>query len=264
MTQVIQSLAEWRALRRDLSHDLGFVPTMGNLHEGHFSLLKRSRDENAISVMSIFVNPTQFNNTNDYVHYPKTLEADVALAQQAQVDYLLMPSVAELYPDDYAYQLNETQHSQKMEGVSRPGHFTGMLTIVLKLLLLVRAQRAYFGEKDYQQLALVREMTKAFFIDTKIVSCPTIRNDFGLPHSSRNNRLTSGQYQQARHFPAIFHAPLSCEEIKKRLIAQGFVVDYIEEHDGRRFAAVRLGEVRLIDNINVAWEERSDTQGRGA
>jgi pantoate--beta-alanine ligase len=126
-----------------------------------------------------------------------------------------------------------------------------MLTVVLKLLLLVRARQAYFGEKDYQQLALIRGMKTAFFIDTEIVACKTVRNEFGLPHSSRNNRLTPEQYQHARHFPAIFHAAHSPEEMKRQLLAQGFMVDYIEEHHGRRFAAVKLGEVRLIDNVEV-------------
>lgn len=249
MTRVIQSLAEWQALRQGLPQNVGFVPTMGNLHEGHYSLMERCRRENTVSILSIFINPTQFNHANDYVHYPKTFAADIDLAQIAKVDYVLAPDYAALYPDDYHYQVNETGYSQAMEGRSRPGHFTGMLTVVLKLLLLVRAQRAYFGEKDYQQLTLVRGMVKAFFLNTEIIACPTMRNDFGLPYSSRNNRLSPTQYQQARQFPVIFHAALTCEEISRQLTAQGFVVDYVEEHDGRRFAAVRLGEIRLIDNI---------------
>lgn len=251
MTKIIQTCSEWQALRSNLGEDVGFVPTMGNLHEGHLSLLERSRQETAVSVLSIFVNPTQFNHANDYVHYPRTLTQDLAWAQKAGVDYIFAPSYQDLYPDNYAYQVNEVEQSEVLEGAFRPGHFTGMLTVVLKLLLLVRARRAYFGEKDYQQVTLVRGMVNAFFITTEIVICPTIRNKFGLPHSSRNRRLTREQELRVRAFPAIFHSAISCEEIKKQLQEKGFVVDYVEEYDGRRFAAVRLGEVRLIDNVQV-------------
>jgi len=249
MTQVIQSVSAWQALRPTLGEDLGFVPTMGNLHEGHLSLMEHSCKETAISVLSIFVNPTQFNNANDYVHYPRTLDHDLDLAKKAGVAYVFAPLYQELYPDDYAYQVSEVEASEVLEGAVRPGHFTGVLTVVLKLLLLVRAKRAYFGEKDYQQVQLLRGMTQAFFMNTEIITCPTIRNEFGLAHSSRNKRLTVAQYQQARHFPALFHSTLSCEEIKNQLQDKGFAVDYVEEYDGRRFAAVRLGDVRLIDNI---------------
>jgi pantoate--beta-alanine ligase len=252
MTQIIQTLSEWRELRRNLDHDLGFVPTMGNLHQGHLSLLERAKAETKISVLSIFVNPTQFNNGDDYVHYPRTLEQDFLLAQKAKVDYVFVPSFQEIYPDGYAYQVNEVEFSETLEGAFRPGHFTGMLTIVLKLLMLAQAKRAYFGEKDYQQVELVRGLTQAFFIETEIVTCPTIRNEFGLPHSSRNKRLTPEQYELARHFPALFHSALSCEEIKRQLEEKGFAVDYVEEYYGRRFAAVKLGDIRLIDNILVS------------
>ena len=146
---------------------IGFVPTMGNLHQGHLSLLERCCTENDISVLSIFINPTQFNNKNDYTNYPQTLEQDLALAEKAKVDYILMPTYSELYPDDFAYQVSETKISQELEGKFRPGHFTGMLTVVLKLLLLVKAHRAYFGEKDYQQLQLIRGMAKSFFLETE-------------------------------------------------------------------------------------------------
>ncbi len=251
MTKLIQSVSEWQALRPSFGKDLGFVPTMGNLHEGHLSLLQRARQETAVTVLSVFVNPTQFNNANDYVHYPRSLAQDLEWAEKAGTDYVLAPPYQELYPDDYAYQVSEAELSEVLEGAFRPGHFTGMLTIVLKLLLLARAKRAYFGEKDYQQVELVRGMARAFFINTEIVACPTLRNEFGLPHSSRNRRLTAEQYEQARAFPEAFHSSLSCEEIKVQLQDKGFTVDYIEEYKGRRFAAVKLGEVRLIDNVQI-------------
>jgi len=251
MTTLIHSISEWQALRATISNDLGVVPTMGNLHLGHLSLLQRAVQENEVSVLTIFVNPTQFNSANDYVHYPRTLESDLKMAEEAGVAYVLAPQYQEMYPDDYAYQVNEQEASELMEGAFRPGHFSGMLTIVLKLLMLVKAKRAYFGEKDYQQLELIRGMVEAFFLETEIRSCPTIRTDFGLPYSSRNRRLTAEQYEQARHFPAIFHSKLSCAEIKKQLQEKGFEVDYVEEYTGRRFAAVKLGEVRLIDNFHL-------------
>ncbi len=252
MAILIKTIDEWQKLRSSLSDDLGFVPTMGNLHVGHLSLLEKSQRENKASVLSIFVNPTQFNNANDYVHYPKTLEQDLELAEKAKIDYVFVPSFKEIYPDNYAYQVSECEFSEQLEGAFRPGHFNGMLTVVLKLLMLMKAKRAYFGEKDYQQLVLVKGMVKSFFINTEIIGCPTVRNDFGLPYSSRNNRLTPEQYQQARYFPEIFHeSQYSCEEVKNKLTEYGFKVDYIEEYDGRRFAAVHLGEVRLIDNFMV-------------
>lgn len=251
MTRLIESVAEWQALRATLQGEVGFVPTMGNLHIGHLSLLQRSRQENDISLLSIYVNPAQFNNANDYVHYPRTLDKDLDLAKQAQVDYALAPSYADMYPDDYTYQVSEVDMSQTLEGVYRPGHFTGMLTIVLKLLLLARARRAYFGEKDYQQLQLVRGLVRAFFLGTDIVACSTVRNETGLPLSSRNNRLTPEQYQLAQYFPAVLHSSLSCEDIKNKLLAHGFEVEYVEEQGGRRFAAVKIGDVRLIDNIEL-------------
>jgi pantoate--beta-alanine ligase len=251
MTKVIKSLAEWQALRPSLGDDLGFVPTMGNLHEGHLSLLRRAQKESKVTVLSIFVNPTQFNSANDYIHYPRTLEADVALAESVGVDYVFAPPSEELYPDSYGFQVSEVEFSELLEGRFRPGHFTGMLTIVLKLLLIVAPKRLYVGEKDFQQAILIGGLTRAFFINTEVVICPTVRNEFGLALSSRNSRLTPEQYEQARLFPSLFHSNLPCEDIKKQLEEKGFAVDYVEEYDGRRFAAVKLGEVRLIDNIEV-------------
>ncbi|HRE33194.1 MAG TPA: pantoate--beta-alanine ligase, partial [Candidatus Berkiella sp.] len=160
MTQLIHSLEKWQALRKTFRpHDsVGFVPTMGNLHQGHASLLSLAKAQNQISVLSIFVNPTQFNDPKDLQQYPRTLEEDMKIATSLDIDYVICPSANELYPDEYHYQVHETTISHLLEGISRPGHFTGMLTIVLKLLLLVKATHTYFGEKDYQQLQLVKGM----------------------------------------------------------------------------------------------------------
>lgn len=253
MPKIIESLSEWRKIRKSISkrETIGFVPTMGNLHIGHISLLNQSRQQNDISILSIFVNPTQFNNSTDLKNYPRTLEEDKNQAEKAKVDYILIPHYQEIYPDNYEYKVSEEKISTILEGAFRPGHFSGMLTVVLKLLLLINPTRSYLGEKDYQQLQLIKGLAQAFFLETEIIGCPTIRNEFGLPYSSRNNRLTKEQYQQSQYFPKIFHSSKNCDEIKNELIQRGFEVEYIEEQGNRRFAAVKIGDVRLIDNIEI-------------
>jgi pantoate--beta-alanine ligase len=247
--QLIQRLSEWKTIRKNINKTIGFVPTMGNLHAGHASLLKRAHDENETTVLSLFVNPTQFNDKNDYQRYPRTLDADLALAQQIGVDYVLAPQYEDLYPDNYQYQVNENSISQIMEGEYRPGHFAGMLTVVLKLLSLVQAHKAYFGEKDYQQLQLIKGLTQAFFIDTEIIGCDIIREASGLPLSSRNNLLNTEEKQLAEKFANIFkQIQLPAQEITQQLINIGIKVDYIQDYDNRRFAAVKVGNIRLIDN----------------
>jgi pantoate--beta-alanine ligase len=249
--QIFHDINEWRAYRHSLPNNtsLGFVPTMGHLHPGHVSLFAASQRENDCTVASIFVNPTQFNRSDDFTHYPRTLEADFELLTKASVDYCLLPTEASIYPDNYHYQLQENHLSLLMEGKQRPGHFTGVLTVVMKLLNLVKARRAYFGEKDYQQLQLIRQMTQAFFIDTDIIPCPTIREASGLAYSSRNSRLTNDQRQLADQFAHVFHQPSrSKEQLMQELNRIGVDVEYLEEHEGRRFIAVNFGDVRLIDN----------------
>ena len=250
---IIRTLKQWNDIRQHISFStqLGFVPTMGNLHQGHASLLKRAREENDNVILSIFVNKTQFNQAEDYQRYPRTEEVDLALAESIGVDYVWLPTYEQLYPDDYAYQISEKRISQMMEGISRPGHFDGMLTVVMKLLNVVRAQRVYMGEKDYQQLMLVRGMVNAFFMNMEIIGCEIVRESSGLPMSSRNNLLSPEEKKHAELFPKIFHSDMDCDAIREKLIAAGFGVDYVEEHDGRRFAAVKIGKIRLIDNIVI-------------
>lgn len=248
--RIYNNLEEWRKVRQNLSSSLsiGFVPTMGNLHTGHASLYARSRQDNDLTVASVFINPTQFNQTADFVHYPRTLDADLELLTHAGVDYCLLPDEASMYADGYRYQIEENKFTQRMEGLQRPGHFTGVLTVVMKLLNLAKPHRAYFGEKDYQQLQLIRDMTNTFFMDIDIKACPTIREASGLAFSSRNGRLTPVQRKLADQFAEIFHQKVTCEQIVTELTNIGVNVDYIEEHEGRRFAAVKIGDVRLIDN----------------
>ncbi|HCJ4037005.1 TPA: pantoate--beta-alanine ligase [Legionella pneumophila] len=248
--QIFHNLNEWIHFRNTLSPDLslGFAPTMGNLHAGHASLFLASSKENHYTVSSLFVNPTQFNNPDDYKHYPRTVDADLELMTQNGVDFCILPNENEIYTDGYAYQVQENRLEQLMEGKHRPGHFNGVLTIVMKLFNLVKPTRAYFGEKDYQQLLLIQGMVKALFMDIEIKSCPTVREKSGLACSSRNNRLTPSQREIADEFAKIFHQNKSSAMISKELEALGITVEYIEEFQGRRFAAVKIGDIRLIDN----------------
>lgn len=250
---IVTELNEWINLRKKISNQtIGFIPTMGNLHAGHISLCEQSKRENNITVVSIFVNPTQFNNQNDLAHYPRTFSEDIEKLEMAKVDYLFAPNSEAMYQDKYAVQIIETELSKELEGEHRPGHFNGMLTIVLKLLNLIQANKAYFGEKDYQQLLLVKKMVSSLFLSTEIVACETIRNEKGLALSSRNSKLDKDQLEMAAHFPALLHSHLDDEEVIAKLINLGFKVDYIVKKWQRRLGAVHLGDVRLIDNIHYS------------
>lgn len=244
------SLAAWRAARAALAGEsIGFVPTMGALHDGHRALLARARAENARVVLSIFVNPTQFNDPADLGKYPRTPEADLALAAGLATD-VIVPTPEEMYPDRYRYRVTELECSRELEGAHRPGHFDGVLTVVLKLLNLVQPTRSYFGEKDWQQLALVRGLAEALFVPGEIVACPTVREADGLAMSSRNRRLTPPDRARAAAFPRLLRAGTP-EAAEQSLRGAGFEVDYVAERGGVRLGAVRLGGVRLIDNVRV-------------
>lgn len=255
MARVIHTVAEWRALRaahRAAGRPVGFVPTMGALHPGHASLFRAARSANAVVLASVFVNPTQFDEQQDFDKYPRTLTTDVALMESAGVDVVFAPSVAEMYPNGTRYAVVENEFSRELCGAHRPGHFSGMLTVVLKLLQIADAERAYFGEKDFQQLQLVRGMTTAFFLPTEIIGCPTVREADGLAMSSRNARLSPGERALAPKFHAALSTAATATAARAQLEAAGFVVDYIEDRDRRRLGAVRLGSTRLIDNVPLA------------
>jgi pantoate--beta-alanine ligase len=228
---------------------LGFVPTMGALHEGHMSLVRRSRAENDLTLVSIFVNPTQFDDPADLAKYPRTLETDLAMLRAEGTDFVFLPGKSDLYPDAYRYRVTEVELSMVLEGASRPGHFDGVLTVVLKLLQIASAERAYFGEKDWQQLTLVRGMAESFFLPTAIVACATVREPDGLALSSRNRRLPAEDRERASRFYRALSSARSADAAARDLRASGFTVDYVEDRDGRRLGAVRLGSVRLIDNV---------------
>ncbi len=228
---------------------VGFVPTMGNLHAGHLSLCAQSQAENAVTVVSIFVNPTQFNEPSDFEKYPRTLEADKKLLEEQGVDYLFLPTRELLYADGYAIKITENVLSTELEGEYRPGHFDGMLTVVMKLLQCVQPQRAYFGEKDYQQLLLVKKMAAALFLPMEIKGCAIVRAEDGLALSSRNSRLTPTQREKAAHFPRLLMSGHAPETIREALAALHFKVDYIALKWQRLLGAVWLDDIRLIDNV---------------
>lgn len=248
--RVWNTLAEWMKRRGALGgSEVGFVPTMGALHRGHASLVERCRDENQLTVVSIFVNPTQFNDAEDLARYPRDIEQDLLLLERIGADEVLVPSASELYPSGPRFHVEEHLTTNLMEGPFRPGFFPGVMTVVLKLINLVGPRRAYFGEKDYQQLKVVSDMLNDFFIPTEIVACPTVRERSGLAESSRNMLLSAPAREKAAAlYRALRDAP-DPDRVRAALEADGFAVDYVEEHWGRRFAAVRLDGVRLIDNV---------------
>ncbi len=249
MTGLVTSLDEWQKVRAGLSGPLGFVPTMGALHDGHLALVRRCREECASLVVSVFVNPTQFNDPGDLEKYPRDLDRDRELLDGAGVDVILAPGFDAIYPDGFRYRVVESETSRVLEGADRPGHFDGVLTVVMRLLNVVRPARAYFGEKDWQQLLLVREMVEAFFMDVEIVPCPIVRAPDGLALSSRNALLDTSGRARAAQFARLLAAGPDAQTVDSTLRERGFEVDYVEERWGRRLAAVRIGDVRLIDNV---------------
>jgi len=250
MREVAAARAHCAALRRE-GAALGFVPTMGALHAGHVSLIERARRENDRVAVSIFVNPTQYDDPADLERYPRPFATDLAACGAAGADLVFAPSSDELYPDGYRFRVSESERSRELEGAHRPGHFDGVLTVVLKLLNIIRPQRAYFGEKDWQQLRLVTDMAAAFFLDTEIVACPTVRETDGLAMSSRNALLSPAERALAPTLARVLAGGGAPAAMRSELAAAGFGVDYVERRDGRVLAAVRLGNVRLIDNVEV-------------
>jgi pantoate--beta-alanine ligase len=256
---------------------IGFVPTMGALHQGHLSLIETAKSGNDIVVVSIFVNPTQFNNKEDLKNYPRTLETDQALLKSVNTDILYIPSIEEIYPENeiniIAYDFGSLETI--MEGKHRPGHFKGVAQVVSKLFNIIHPDTAYFGEKDFQQLAIIRELTKQLGLAVKIIGCPTLRESNGLAMSSRNMLLSLSERNEATAISkALFfirdnwkHYTLKeiCEKAILLIEHSGMIrVEYIEMADEetlqpltdwnplrrtRCCIAVQLGKVRLIDNV---------------
>ena len=246
-----ESVEAYKNWRSNLQGTVGFVPTMGALHEGHLSLVRRAKAENNHVVVSIFVNPTQFNDPKDLEKYPRTLTEDLRLLEKEGVSSVFLPNYAELYRDNYELQIKESNLSKLFCGAHRPGHFDGVLTVVMKLLQIARADKAYFGEKDYQQYLLIKKMADSFFLPTEIISVPTVREADGLAMSSRNLLLSKEERAKAPRLHHWITQKMDLEAIKKNLAEEGFRVDYLEEFNGRRLVAAFLGNVRLIDNVSI-------------
>lgn len=257
--RVFKCISKWHQWRSQqnitATQTLGFVPTMGALHAGHLSLVRESITGNALSVVSIFVNPTQFDETSDLHAYPRSLEKDLALLEALQVDAVFLPTAEQIYTDDYRYKVSESELSERFCGASREGHFDGVLTVVMRLFNLVAPTHAYFGEKDWQQVELIRGMVAAFFMPVEVVSVATLREHDGLAMSSRNQRLTGAERKLAPAFHHILQSADSASSASQQLNAAGFEVDYVNDasfnHAFRRIAAARLGSTRLIDNIPI-------------
>jgi pantoate--beta-alanine ligase len=230
---------------------IGFVPTMGALHEGHLSLLREARKNSDVVIASIFVNPTQFNNPQDFINYPNTLRSDLTLLENESVDIAFTPNSDDMYADGKTYFVHETTNASELCGKTRPGHFDGVLTVMIKLLQITQANKVFMGEKDYQQLQLIQNMANAFFIPTEIIGCATVRDEQGLALSSRNKRLNSDGLDKAHFFARTLKQNETLENISKTLEQNNIRVDYLEEKYGRRFAAVFIDDVRLIDNVQL-------------
>ena len=230
---------------------LGFVPTMGGLHEGHFSLIRKSLLENTSTAVSVFLNPKQFNNRQDFESYPCDLNQDLKKLKALQIDAVFIPNEKDMYSDHYKYIMTEAHLSRTLCGHSRKGHFNGVLTIVLKLFNIIEPSKAYFGEKDYQQLELIKGLVDALFLKVHCVGCPTVREASGLALSSRNQLLSSEGRQHASQFFKILKSSSTKEEVIKRLKNKNFKIDYVEDRGDRRYGAVFYENVRLIDNVKL-------------
>ena len=275
LVHTIQELRAELDIQRKAGKKIGIVPTMGALHEGHASLVRRAVAENEIVVVSDFVNPTQFNDKNDLLKYPRTLEADCELLEKEGAAYVFAPSVEEVYPEPDTRQFSYAPLDTVMEGKYRPGHFNGVCQIVSKLFMMVEPDKAYFGEKDFKQLAIIREMVKQMNFPLEIVGCPIVREADGLALSSRNARLSEEERRQALNISKTLFASKeyatshTVEETQKFVedsiaASEGLELEYFELVDGTTLQKIATWdetdyavgcitvycvEVRLIDNI---------------
>ena len=272
----IQSVKEFLSVKKGEGKTTGFVPTMGALHEGHLELMRRAKKENDLLAVSVFVNPIQFNNPEDLEKYPRDLEKDKQLLESVGCDVLFAPEVAEMYPEEEVTEnFDFGKLEQVMEGAFRPGHFNGVAVVVKRLFNIIEPNKAYFGEKDFQQLAIIQKLTEMEKIPVTVVPCPIVRETDGLAMSSRNQRLTPEErkiapfiYQTLKQAVELKNS-MSPNEVKQWVIERfsdepQFTPEYFEIADDRLlqpvfnwkdaegvvgFIAVFLGKVRLIDNI---------------
>ena len=277
LIQTIDELQKELEILRNEGKTIGLVPTMGALHEGHASLVRRAVVENDVVVVSDFVNPTQFNDPNDLLKYPRTLDADCDLLEREGAKIVFAPSVDEMYPEPDTRQFSYAPLDTVMEGKYRPGHFNGVCQIVSKLFMIVGPDRAYFGEKDFQQLAIIREMVKSLEMPVQIVGCPIVREFDGLALSSRNARLSDVERKQALNISKTLfdsvkfaenHSVVETQQMVENAIrnADGLELEYFEIVDGNTLQKITTwedtnyavgcitvfcGDVRLIDNIKL-------------
>jgi pantoate--beta-alanine ligase len=274
-------MKEFARKQRDENRIVGLVPTMGALHQGHLSLIKQAREQCSSLVASIFVNPTQFGPSEDFVKYPRTLSSDTEKLENAGVQCLFLPEAKDIYPPNYSTYVNVEGLSERLEGRSRPGHFRGVSTVVMKLLQIVQPHFAYFGRKDAQQATIISRMAEDLNLDTEIVVCPIERETDGLAMSSRNVYLNAGN----RQFATVLHRALQAAQL---LLQQGTTevsslqaamhrilrdesgakLDYVEIVDAQTFEplthvnrkayvliAAKFGETRLLDNMLVNFSD---------
>ena len=278
--RVIRSISEmqkWTTVEHSAGHSVGFVPTMGALHQGHAELFLRSVSENKRTVVSIFVNSLQFNSVSDLEAYPRQLEQDKVLAEQQSVDVLFVPDHEEMYPNGFASTVSAGPIAQHMEGLHRPGHFDGVATVVVKLLNAVMPNAAYFGLKDFQQLAVIRSVVRDLNIKCDVRGVPTVRNGMGLALSSRNSRLSTDRLEQASSIYALLLEMANQAQARETSTTtlvdhfnngmksvSGAKVEYVEVVDSDSLlpaitaqkgtticVAVWFDDVRLIDNISI-------------
>ena len=278
--RVIRSISEmqkWTTVEHSAGHTVGFVPTMGALHQGHAELFSRSVSENKRTVVSIFVNSLQFNSVSDLEAYPRQIEQDMVIAEQQSVDVLFVPDHEEMYPNGFASTVSTGPIAQHMEGLHRPGHFAGVATVVVKLLNAVMPDAAYFGLKDFQQLAVIRSVVRDLNIKCDVRGVPTVRNGIGLALSSRNSRLSTDRLEQASIIYSLLNEmanqarsnetstlTLQNHFNERMKSVSGTKVEYVEVVDSDSLlpaitaqkgtticVAVWFDDVRLIDNISI-------------
>ncbi|NLL90438.1 MAG: pantoate--beta-alanine ligase [Dehalococcoidales bacterium] len=273
--KTIKTVSEMQDCRKTLAEPVGFVPTMGYLHGGHISLVRKAREENVSVVVSIFVNPKQFGPNEDFEKYPRDLQGDLEILEEEGVDAVFAPEAAEIYPQDFNSRVEVLGITQKLEGNCRPGHFRGVTTVVNKLFNIVRPQRAYFGQKDAQQVIVIQKMVKDLNMNLEVITCPTIREEDGLAMSSRNIYMNPEERQSA----IVLYRSLmlaqdmyqrgerDAEAIRKEMVrlikteelaridyvsvADPATLDELDMITGKALVslAVKFGKTRLIDNV---------------
>jgi pantoate--beta-alanine ligase len=253
--RIVESIRELRVPREGV---VGLVPTMGALHAGHVALFAAARPECDVLVASVFVNPTQFGDPADLQRYPRDLDADAAVAEEHGVDVIFAPPAEEMYPPGFATWVDPAGAAEGLEGAHRPGHFRGVATVCLKLFNIVRPDRAWFGQKDAQQVAVIKQLVRDLNVDVEIRVVPTVRDEDGLALSSRNGHLSAAERAQALAIPRAL-ATRDAAAARALLADAGLEPDYVEvaDLDGPTLAvAARVGSTRLIDNVRL----EGDTQ----